>query len=92
MRSPRYIIADSEAVLSLKKELHRPHSRQEIVRIEGLLLSIRKYKASEIAKILEVDYDTVIDWFNRWESSGLSGVLNKAKSGRPPIFEEKEKK
>lgn len=92
MRNPRYVTANSAEVLSLKKELHRPHSRQEIVRIEGLLLSIRKYKASEIAAILEVDYDTVIDWFNRWESTGLSGVLNKPKSGRPPIFDEQEKK
>lgn len=92
MRSPRYIIANSEEVLLLRKELLLPHSRQEIVRIEGLLLSIRKYKSSEIADILEVDYDTVLGWLNRWESTGLSGVLNKFKSGRPPIFDAQEKK
>lgn len=92
MRSPRYIIASSEEVFLLRQELYLPHSRQEIVRIEGLLLSIRKYKSSEIADILEVDYDTVIGWLNRWESSSLSGILNKSKSGRPPIFDAQEKK
>jgi len=92
MRPPRYITASSTEISALKKELHLPDSRQEIVRIEGLLLNIRNYKASEIAQILEVDYDTVIEWFNRWESSGLAGLLNKPKSGHPPIFEEEEKK
>ena len=52
-------------------------------RAHAILLSDKKYKIEEISNIFEVDRDTVCNWFNRWESEGMSGLEDKPRSGRP---------
>lgn len=41
----------------------------------SILLSFEGYKVSEIAKLYKVRTRTIYTWFNRWELSGISGLI-----------------
>lgn len=42
------------------------------------------YSPIEVAKLHDVSETTVYNWFNRYQTEGLAGLVNKPKSGRPP--------
>ncbi|UZR99979.1 helix-turn-helix domain-containing protein [Chondrinema litorale] len=92
MRQHRFIKASKEEVELLKSQLKKPMSRQESVRIEGLLLSIKGYTMEQIVDILEVNRDTISRWFNRWDQGKMNNLANLPKSGRRRIYTETEEK
>ncbi|UZR99658.1 helix-turn-helix domain-containing protein [Chondrinema litorale] len=92
MRQHRFIKASEEEVKLLKAQLKQPMSRQESVRIEGLLLSIKGYTMEQIVDILEVNRDTVSRWFNRWDKGKMDNLANLPKSGRRRIYLAEEEK
>lgn len=52
-------------------------------RAHVILLSARKYKIEQLAEIFDVDRDTISDWIKRWEKSGIAGLKDAQRSGRP---------
>jgi len=54
------------------------------VRAHGILLSAQGMKIKEIAKIYQVDRDTVATWIKKWEQHGVASLSDKPRSGRPP--------
>jgi transposase len=54
------------------------------VRAHGILLSAQGLRIKEIAKIYQVDRDTVATWIKKWEQSGIASLYDKPRSGRPP--------
>ena len=46
------------------------------------------YRPDQVSKIHAVSTGTVYNTFNRYQIEGLSGLANKAKSGRPPKADE----
>jgi transposase len=54
------------------------------VRAHGILLSAQGMKIKEIAKIYQVDRDTVATWIKKWEQHGMASLYDKPRSGRPP--------
>ncbi|WP_430300676.1 helix-turn-helix domain-containing protein [Rapidithrix thailandica] len=88
MRLHRFITATAAETAGLKAQLTQPMSRQETVRIEGLLLSLKGYTIDQISDILEVKRDTVA----RWETEKLEGLKNRPKSGRKRIYTVVEEK
>lgn len=60
------------------------------VRAHAILLSDRHYSIDEIAKIFNVNRNTVIEWFDRWEED--HSVEDIPGRGRKPILTEKEQK
>jgi DNA-binding MarR family transcriptional regulator len=92
MRKRRYIELTKTETEQLEKELKLPHSRQEIVRIEGLLLSFRQYEIKEIVAILKVNRDTVSRWITNFEKRKLLSIYNFPKSGRRKIFTDSDEK
>jgi transposase len=54
------------------------------VRAHGILLSAQGMKIKEIAKIYQVDRDTVATWIKKWEQHGVASLYEKPRSGRPP--------
>jgi transposase len=54
------------------------------VRAHGILLSAQGMKIKEIAKIYQVDRDTVATWIKKWEQHGVASLYDKPRSGRPP--------
>jgi transposase len=53
------------------------------VRAHGILLSSQGMKSKEIAKISQVDSDTVAPWIKQWEQHGVASLSEKPRSGRP---------
>jgi len=53
------------------------------VRAHGILLSSQGRKIKEIAKIYQVDSDTVAPWIKQWERHGVASLYDKPRSGRP---------
>jgi transposase len=54
------------------------------VRAHGILLSAQGMRIKEIAKIYQVDRDTVATWIKKWEQHGMASLYDKPRSGRPP--------
>src|SRR4029434_7733623 len=54
------------------------------VRAHGILLSAQGMKIKEIAKIYQVDRDTVATWIKKWEQHGVASLYDKPRSGRTP--------
>src|SRR5256885_13776235 len=61
------------------------------VRAHGILLSAQGMRIKEIAKIYQVDRDTVVTWIKKWEQSGIASLSDKPRSGRPPKLTPEEK-
>ena len=53
------------------------------IRAHGILLSSQGMKIKEIAKIYQVDRDTVAAWIKKWEQHGVASLYDKPRSGRP---------
>src|SRR5437588_12381611 len=53
------------------------------VRAHGILLSSQGMKIKEIAKIYQVDRDTVATWIKKWEQHGVASLYDKTRRGRP---------
>ena len=53
------------------------------VRAHGILLSAQGMKIKEIAKIYQVDRDTVATWIKKWEQHGVASLYDQPRSGRP---------
>ena len=60
---------------------HRLRQRAHII-----LMSNKKFKIDTISAVTGLDRDTVSATFNKWESTGLVGLYDSKKSGRPSIF------
>src|SRR5713101_3508341 len=61
------------------------------VRAHSLLLSAQRMKIKDIAKIYQVDRDTVAAWITKWEQMGVESLYDKPRSGRPPKLTPAEK-
>jgi transposase len=61
------------------------------VRAHGILLSAHGMTIKEIAKIYQVDRDTVATWIKKWEHHGVASLYDKPRSGRPPKLTLEEK-
>src|SRR6266487_4115191 len=61
------------------------------VRAHGILLSSQGMRIKEIAKIYQVDRDTVATWIKKWEQSGIASLYDQPRSGRPPKLTPEEK-
>src|SRR5256885_13563815 len=51
------------------------------VRAHGILLSAQGMRIKEIAKIYQVDRDTVATWIKKWEQRGIASLYDKPRSG-----------
>lgn len=92
MKTPtKYISAlKEEEREELKRVMKESNSARERIRAHSILLSEREFSIDEIARIYEVDRDTVSIWLNNWEEVGFEALKDLPKSGRPPILSNKE--
>ena len=70
---------------------HDPSSRARM-RAHSILLSSRRITIKDVAKIYQVDRDTVASWIKKWEQNGVESLYDKPRCGRPSklTLEEKE--
>lgn len=60
-------------------------------RAHSLVLSSQGLKIPEIAKVYQVDRDTVASWIKKWEKDGVGSLYDKPRSGRPAKLTPEEK-
>ena len=68
----------------LSELFNHHHSYRVRKRAHSILLSERGFSIYEIARIYQVDRDTISGWLDRWQETGLEGLTDKPRSGRPP--------
>lgn len=80
---------DKEDLDSLFKN-HVSHNVRR--RAHTVLLSSQKFRINEIARIYDVHRETIRDTLVRWEKSGIKGLYDLPKAGRPPTLSSDEEK
>ncbi len=60
-------------------------------RTHAILLSNKGYSINQISDILAVRRGTVSIWLNAWKTDGLSGLTDKAHTGRSAIYHEQDR-
>ena len=70
-------------LIELRKQAMTDKAPRVALRIQGVLLSLEKRGASEIARLLEVHRSTVHTWIQRWNEFGEEGLLEGHRPGRP---------
>ena len=76
---------------TLAEIMHHDATPRARGRAHGILLSAQGMKMKEIAKIYQVDRDTVATWMKKWEHHGVASLYDKPRSGRPPKLTPEEK-
>ena len=77
-------IADaSTIVLGLQDEIRRSEESRYDHRLHAVLLVAQGMKCPEVAGLLGDASRTVEYWINRFETSGLAGLVDGERSGRP---------
>ena len=91
MPKQRFIQNLSESIKKQLIDIYKSHPdfpyRQ---RAHAILLSHRGYTINQLQDIFDVDRDTISHWLNRFERSGLEGLKNEPRAGRPAIFSDDE--
>jgi transposase len=86
-RKKRYIVLSSEQVEALESGYKTGPSHAYRSRCHSILLSSQGKEIQALCSIFGVLPNTIINWFNRWESGGLKGLETKAGQGRKPKIE-----
>ena len=81
-KSLNFTLSESELkiVATAAKSDKRPEVRQRAL---GLRLLHEGQTPKEVAQLMAVSQPSVYDWHHRWQTSGLDGLANRPKSGRP---------
>jgi transposase len=76
-----------EAELVTLQEGHKKGSQFQFRnRCQCLVLSSQGRTVPELAQFFEINPITIYGWFDRWESHGICGLMNKPGRGRKPIL------
>lgn len=78
---------DKEELNFLLKN-HASHNVRR--RAHSVLLSAEKFRINEIARIYQINRETVRNTLSRWEENGLAGLYDSPKNGRPPTLSKDE--
>ncbi len=66
------------------QEMHKNHPTYSVrMRAHAILMSDEGYRVQEIGEVYNVCRQSVSTWIRAWDSTGLSGLLDKPRSGRP---------
>lgn len=85
MPAARSIRTLTEAEKQALRKLYRQTGQADLrTRCQMILLSSEGYNVAEIARLTFFEEDSVLYWFDRYESENLSGLEDRPRSGRPP--------
>ena len=88
----RYIRLTLDQAVELKERMLQSSDYREISRCRAMMLSHKGYSINDLADIFDVDRDTITNWFDKYESEGISGLQDSSRSGRPPKLDASQKK
>lgn len=84
-RKKRYIKLTESSIVDLEKGRKSGKKNTFRQRCHYILLSHQGKSVDEIAEIYQVGRNSITNWFNRYESSGIEGLQTAKGKGRPPI-------
>lgn len=80
-----------ENLKALRKQAQTDKAPRVALRIQGVMLSLKKYSVSDIAELLHVHRSSPHAWICAWNEHGKAGLLEGHRSGRPPGLAEQDK-
>lgn len=83
-------LSDTE-IQSLRDASQHASKPAQRRRAHGILLSHKGYTINQISEILEVRRETVARWLSAWQREGLDGLADKARTGRPTIYDDQDR-
>ena len=87
----RYIKGLSKETIKVLNRIHKSSKHHQVrKRAHCILLSHERYSIAELMKIFKVSRNTIYNWFNNWESSGLVGLYNQGGQGRRKTFDSQQ--
>src|SRR6202045_5253027 len=84
------IISDATSVWGLQQEIQRSEESRYGHRLHGVLLVAQGMTCPEVARLLGDAPRTVEYWVGSFEESGLAGLLEGNRAGRPKRLDEKQ--
>ena len=82
-------LTDAEE-LTLTEAYHNHPIFRVRQRAHALLLNRRGYSMARLRELFEVQHETVSRWLQRWESEGLTGLMDGTRSGCPQKLDDKD--
>jgi transposase len=64
---------------------HHPSLHYRL-RAEAILLNSRGFSVPKISQVIEYERKAICRWLDNWQKSGLVGLYDKPRSGRPSIL------
>jgi transposase len=86
----RFVQLDDADRIWLEQQWKQEPSHSTRSRAHAILLSSQRYNIVQISNILGVTYETVENWFDRWDEHRRDGIGDNARIGRPPKLEPKD--
>jgi transposase len=87
----KLVIADADVMrLAIQQELARSDESRYNHRLHGLLLVTGGHSCPQVADVFGEDRRTVQRWVTRFETQGLTGLRDGARSGRPATLSTKQ--
>ena len=80
-----------DKLIQMRKEAHHDRQPRVALRIQAILLSLKKHSPLEISAMLQVHRTRVHAWVKNWNLYGKEGILEGHRSGRPTRLEDKDK-
>lgn len=71
-----------QRLITLRKQAQRDRQTRVTLRIQGVILSLKKHTTVEISKLLIVHRTSVYAWITAWNELGEDGLLEGYRSGR----------
>jgi transposase len=74
----------------LSKEAERDGAYRVAKRLRAVVLNSEGHTSGELAEMLQAPRSKVSEWLQRYQSSGIDGLLEGYRSGRPAELTEKQ--
>lgn len=88
----KYVSSLTEGQIEKLEDIMRNNPSYKVrIRAHSILLSARGFTINDIAKIYQVDRDSVSSWIASWEQSGFKNLSDKHRSGRPTKLTKEER-
>lgn len=79
-------------LVKLSKEALRDGAYRVAIRLHAVALNMEGKAATEIAGILKVHHTNVCLWLHRWQETGIQGILEGHRPGRPDRLSEEQRR
>ena len=80
-----------QELVDLSKQALRDGAYRVATRLHAVALNMEGKTAPQIADILKVHRSKVSIWLRNWQQTGMDGVLEGHRSGRPPAMYDKQR-